>query len=62
MTNPVDRFTGKPAPEAVSQRLPRTTKEVCETCGTQIIDRCLVCGAPQCCPKCCHEAYRAMEE
>lgn len=25
----------------------------CENCGTKTIDRCLRCGAPQCCPRCC---------
>ena len=25
----------------------------CETCGTELITNCLVCGAPLCCPKCC---------
>jgi len=29
------------------------TKSVCEDCGTTIIDNCIRCGAPQCCPKCC---------
>ena len=29
------------------------TKAVCEDCGTPIIDNCVKCGAPQCCPKCC---------
>lgn len=28
----------------------------CETCGTELINRCLQCGAPVCCPKCCREA------
>lgn len=27
----------------------------CEVCGTECIDRCINCGAPQCCPKCCHD-------
>ena len=25
----------------------------CEKCDTGIIDACLNCGAPRCCPKCC---------
>jgi len=29
---------------------------LCGTCGTPIIDDCQVCGAPQCCPRCCLEA------
>ena len=28
---------------------------LCETCGHECIDRCPVCGAPQCCPACCSE-------
>ncbi len=28
--------------------------ERCETCGTEIIDNCLRCGAPRCCPHCCY--------
>jgi len=27
----------------------------CEACGGECIDRCPVCGAPQCCPRCCDE-------
>lgn len=30
--------------------------DVCEHCGTKLIDECLMCGAPVCCPKCCLEA------
>jgi hypothetical protein len=37
----------------------------CDTCGTELINRCLQCGAPVCCPKCCNEAtaehYRLVE-
>ena len=29
---------------------------VCDVCGTALIDNCLICGAPQCCPKCCKKA------
>lgn len=28
---------------------------ICEECGTEGIDCCSKCGAPQCCPKCCAE-------
>lgn len=31
----------------------QSSKRVCEDCGTPIIDNCIRCGAPQCCPKCC---------
>lgn len=30
--------------------------ERCETHGTILHDRCLMCGAPQCCVDCCKEA------
>jgi hypothetical protein len=26
----------------------------CPDCGSFTIDNCPACGAPQCCPKCCH--------
>ncbi len=33
----------------------------CDHCGTEIvIDGCWRCGAPQCCPKCCDEAFREL--
>ena len=28
----------------------------CSICGGETVDRCLVCGAPQCCPACCADA------
>ena len=31
-------------------------KERCDDCGTELIDSCLICGAPVCCPKCCARA------
>ena len=34
----------------------------CEHCGTTIIDDCWVCGAPQCCPKCCEETTKELLE
>jgi hypothetical protein len=35
-------------------------KETCETCGTVLIDDCVVCGAPTCCPKCCTETLKPL--
>jgi hypothetical protein len=29
---------------------------ICDDCGTECVNNCLQCGAPQCCPKCCDEA------
>lgn len=39
----------------VSDLLPKPNGGTCEYCGSQTIDRCLLCGAPQCCPVCCFE-------
>ena len=33
--------------------------EVCEHCGTELMDQCLRCGAPVCCPRCCSESAAA---
>lgn len=30
-----------------------TSGAICEFCGTRVINDCLRCGAPQCCPNCC---------
>ncbi len=32
----------------------------CDICGTKCITNCLLCGAPNCCPKCC-EDQRAVD-
>jgi hypothetical protein len=53
--NYFDKFTGKPI-DKLSDRLPRLNGGKCELCGTPTIDCCPVCGAPQCCPKCCEES------
>ena len=42
--------------------LERGQKMKCEECGTELIDQCLRCGAPQCCPKCCLEDAKLMAE
>ena len=55
----VDPYTGKPVHQA-SDLLPSPNGETCDVCGTELIDRCLVCGAPQCCPICCAEAAQEM--
>lgn len=49
-----DKFTGKLLDNA-AQNLPNQLNEECEHCGTKLICRCLLCGAPVCCPKCCGE-------
>lgn len=53
-----DRFTGKPIDKA-SDRLPRPNGGHCDECGSETIDHCPVCGAPQCCPKCCSDAIQS---
>jgi hypothetical protein len=47
----IDYFSGKPIPSI----WPKETREKCDECGTNLIDRCMRCGAPVCCPKCCAE-------
>lgn len=34
---------------------------ICFTCGSECIDKCSQCGAPQCCPKCCAETIREIK-
>lgn len=50
-----DPYTGKPV-DRVVDLLPSGTGERCDHCGAEIINHCLRCGAPQCCPRCCAEA------
>ena len=50
-----DKFTGKMLDKS-SNLLPSGTGETCDICGTVLINRCLRCGAPVCCPKCCEES------
>lgn len=50
-----DRFTGKLV-DTMSHLFPSVIEETCDKCGTHLINRCIVCGAPVCCPKCCSEA------
>jgi hypothetical protein len=33
--------------------LAAATRNRCDACGAKIIDKCVCCGAPQCCPQCC---------
>jgi hypothetical protein len=34
------------------------SSDFCDQCGTELIDQCLWCGAPVCCPKCCEETRK----
>lgn len=49
-----DRFTGR-LYDKLSDLLPSPNGSTCDYCGHFIIDRCPMCGAPQCCPRCCRE-------
>lgn len=50
-----DPWTGKPV-DSLSDLLPSPNGEKCDHCGGDCIDRCVMCGAPQCCPACCIES------
>lgn len=49
-----DKFTGKQY-DLPSDALSHFNGHKCEYCGSECIDRCFICGAPQCCLKCCME-------
>jgi hypothetical protein len=49
-----DPWTGK-LRDYPSDLLPKPNGGTCDQCGSACIDRCLMCGAPQCCPVCCLE-------
>lgn len=50
-----DHFTGKVV-DRLSDLLPSPNGGHCDHCGGPTIDRCMMCGAPQCCPACCIES------
>lgn len=56
-----DRFTGKPF-DVPSDRLPHQIAEKCQTHDVHLINHCIMCGAPVCCPKCCRESMAELEE
>lgn len=53
-----DNWTGKPINKP-SDSLPEFNGELCDECGSALIDRCLRCGAPVCCPVCCEREAQA---
>ena len=55
----LDRFSGKPI-DKPSDMLPEKNGGICEHCGSETIDHCPMCGAPQCCPTCCKEISKAI--
>lgn len=48
----IDKFTGN-AVDKPSDLLPHVNGDFCDECGSELIDHCIICGAPVCCPKCC---------
>lgn len=50
-----DSWTGKPV-DKLSDLLPASAGFACDECGAEVISRCIRCGAPVCCPRCCFEA------
>jgi hypothetical protein len=50
----IDNFTNQPI-DKPSDIFPRLNGGHCDFCGSATIDHCPVCGAPQCCPRCCAE-------
>ena len=57
MATRYDEFTGKPVPGHIVYG--SNNGDICDVCGTECIDRCPCCGAPQCCPRCCEETRMA---
>lgn len=47
--------------DRLSDLLPSPNGDTCEYCGHYTIDRCPMCGAPQCCPRCCRESLELLE-
>lgn len=58
MNKAIDRWTGREV-DRLSDLLPKANGGHCDHCGHYTIDRCPMCGAPQCCPRCCLEATSA---
>lgn len=55
----IDRFTGK-LMDKPSDSLPTVSVEICEDCGSRLINRCVRCGAPVCCPECCQASDKQL--
>lgn len=56
-----DYYTGKQldSPEDLQSR---TLDEKCSDCGTNLITKCKICGAPNCCPECCKHTTKEAQE
>jgi len=48
----IDKFTGRKL-DLPSDNLPSFNGNQCDDCGCECIDKCFICGAPQCCINCC---------
>lgn len=57
MMTVIDRYTGR-VYDNLSDMLPYPNGMYCDDCGHYLIDRCAMCGAPQCCPKCCIDSLQ----
>lgn len=57
----IDPITGR-VYDKPSDMLPLLIDEKCEYCGSALISRCLSCGAPVCCPKCCKDSIEPPKE
>jgi hypothetical protein len=57
MAERINHFTGKPMPDYATWG--RSAGYTCDECQTGVICDCPLCGAPNCCPRCCDEAAQA---
>jgi len=57
----IDGYTGKPVDKLRIKDLFTPNGRVCDTCGSELIDKCAMCGAPVCCPVCCRQARKELE-
>jgi hypothetical protein len=40
------------------EKLGKDHPKGCERCGAELVRDCMICGAPNCCPRCCQETTR----
>ena len=56
-----NEYTGKEVDKLGWKGLQIPNGQLCNVCGTELVDKCPRCGAPVCCPKCCQETAEANE-